>query len=82
MIDFFSLINMTLMSCGCERLLFYPNLPIPMTSVDFIPMMPNVKVVYRIFGPLAIVYRRRAGCVLTSSLFHRPRYHHPYWIHI
>jgi len=45
-------------------------------------MMPNVKVVYRIFGPLAILYRRRADCVLTSSLFHRPRYHHPYWKHI
>jgi len=81
MIDFFSLINTTLTSCGCKRLLFYPKMPIPMISADFIPMMPNVKVVYRIFGPLAILYRRCAGCVLTS-LFHRPRYHHPYWIHI
>jgi len=53
-----------------------------MLSVDFIPMIPNVKAVYKIIGPLAILYRPCADCVLTYSLFHRPRYHHPYWIHV
>jgi len=79
---FVSLTNMTLTSCGCKRLLFYLNSPILMISVDFIPIIPNEKVVYRIFGPLTILYRARANCALTSSLFHRPRYPHPHRIHI
>ena len=64
---FFSLINTTLTSCGCKRLLFYLNLPIPMISVDIIPIIPNVKVVYRIFGPLAILYK--GPCRLCFHLF-------------
>jgi len=40
-----------------------------MTSVDVIPRMPNVKVALRNFGLLAILYRRRADCVLTFSMF-------------
>ena len=57
----------------------YDNLPIPMTSVDVIPRTLNVKVALRNFGLLAILYRRRADCVLTSSVFRWPRYPHPYW---
>ena len=65
------------MSRGCKRLLLHFNLPIPMTSVDIIPMMPNVKVAYRIFGLFTILCWRRADCVLTSSLFCRPLHPHP-----
>jgi len=64
---FFSLIITTLMSCGCKRLLFCFNLPIPMIPTDVIPIIPNEKVIYRIFGLLAIMYRARADCVLNSS---------------
>jgi len=49
-----------------------------MISVDIIPMMPNVKVAYRIFGPLAILCWRRAHC-LHTSMFCRPHYLHPHW---
>jgi len=50
-----------------------------MISVDIIPMMLNVKVAYRIFGPLAILCWRRADCAHTSSMFCWPRYLHPHW---
>jgi len=41
-----------------------------MTSVDVIPKMLKVKVVLRNFGLLATLYRRRADCVLASSMFY------------
>ena len=50
-----------------------------MTSVDVIPRMLNVKVALRNFGLIAFLYRRRADCVLTPSVFCWPRYPHPYW---
>jgi len=40
-----------------------------MTSVDVITRMLKVKVALRNFGLLAILYRRRADCVHTSSVF-------------
>jgi len=52
-----------------EHLIDYDNLPIPMTSVDVITRMLKVKVALRNFGLLAILYRRRADCVHTSSVF-------------
>ena len=65
------------MSRGCKRLLFHSNLPIPMISVDIIPMMLNVKLAYRIFGLFTILGWRRADCVPTFSLFCQPLHPHP-----
>jgi len=45
-------------------LIDYDNLPIPMTSMDVIPRMPNVKVALRIFGLLAL-----APCKTVVSPF-------------
>jgi len=50
-----------------------------MISVDIIPMMPNVKVAYMIFGLFTILCWHRADCVLTSSLFCWPLDPHPNW---
>jgi len=62
-----------------------------MISVDIITVMPNVKVAYRIFRPLAILCWRRADCVhrplailcwrradCVHTMFCRSRYLHPH----